>query len=192
VIWCPGSTTRPAIQAEKIIWAAVALSAGMGAVPFGINIGFFLAVSAGLVVYLGELYGFVYTKREAAALVVQLFKSCGWTWTASTFGLKFMAEVLKGAGVITMGGATPIGMALDAVLSGAITYAIGFTTLRYLERNRELPAEAMRSEFRSRFQEGMVILREQTRQRSAELSTELSTELRTRYDTAKRQLKKDS
>ena len=121
--------------------------------------------------------------------MVQLFKSCGWTWTASTFGLKFMAEVLKGAGIITMGGATPVGMALDAVLCGAVTYAIGFTTLRYLERNRELPAEVMRTEFRTRFAEGMVILREQARQRSAELSTELSTEVRARYDTAARQLK---
>jgi uncharacterized protein (DUF697 family) len=104
-------------RAEKVIWAAVALSAGMGVVPFGINIGFFLAVSGGLVICLGELYGYTYTKREAAALVVRLFKSCGWTWTASAFGLKFMAEVLKGAGVITMGGATPVGMALDATLS---------------------------------------------------------------------------
>lgn len=179
-------------KAEKIIWAAVALSAGMGAVPFGINIGFFLAVSAGLVVYLGEMYGYIYTKREAAALVVQLFKSCGWTWTASTFGLKFMAEVLKGAGVITMGGATPVGMALDAVLCGAVTYAIGFTTLRYLERNRELPAEVMRTEFRARFTEGMAILREQARQRSTELSTELGTEFRARYDTAARQLKENA
>jgi len=39
-------------KAEKAIWAAVALSAGMGVAPFGINIGFFFAVSSGLVIYL--------------------------------------------------------------------------------------------------------------------------------------------
>ena len=172
-------------RAEKAIWAAVATSAGMGVVPFGINIGFFLAVSSGLVIYLGELYGYTYTKHDAAALIVRLFKACGWTWTASTFGLKFMAEVLKGAGVITMGGATPVGMALDATLSGAITYAIGFTTLRYLEQNRNLSAEEIRREFQVRFKEGRDALREQARQRG----TELSTELRTRYDTAAHQLK---
>ena len=171
-------------RAEKAIWAAVATSAGMGVVPFGINIGFFLAVSSGLVIYLGELYGYTYTKHDAAALIVRLFKACGWTWTASTFGLKFMAEVLKGAGVITMGGATPVGMALDAT-SGAITYAIGFTTLRYLEQNRNLSAEEIRREFQVRFKEGRDALREQARQRG----TELSTELRTRYDTAAQQLK---
>jgi uncharacterized protein (DUF697 family) len=179
-------------KAEKLIWAAVALSAGMGGVPFGINFGFFIAVSGGLVVCLGELYGYIYTKQEAAALVVQLFKSCGLTWTATAFGLKFMAEVLKVSGVVTMGVATPAGMALDAVLCGAVTYAVGFTTLRYLERNRELPAEVMRTEFRTRFTEGMAILREQARQRSAELSTELSTEARARYDTAARQLKESA
>jgi uncharacterized protein (DUF697 family) len=179
-------------KAEKIIWAAVALSAGMGAVPFGINFGFFIAVSGGLVVCLGEMYGYIYTKSEAAELVVQLFKGCGLTWTATAFGLKFMAEVLKVSGLVTMGVATPAGMALDAVLCGAVTYAVGFTTLRYLEQNRELPAEVLRTEFRTRFTEGMAILREQARQRSAELSTELGTEVRARYDTAAHQLKESA
>jgi uncharacterized protein (DUF697 family) len=173
-------------KAEKAIWAAVALSAGMGFVPFGINIGFFVAVSTGLIIYLGELYGYTYTKQDAAALLVQLFKSCGWSWGAYTFGLKFMAEVLKGAGIITMGGATPVGMALDAALTGGVTYAVGFTTVRYLQRDRNLSAEEMRSEFRARFKEGADILREQARQRG----TELSAQARSRYEIAARQLKK--
>jgi uncharacterized protein (DUF697 family) len=161
----------------------------MGVAPFGINIGFFLAVSSGLVIYLGELYGYTYTKRDAAALLKHLFRSCGWSFGAYTFGLKFMAEVLKGAGVITLGGATPIGMALDAALSGAVTYAVGFTTVRYLEKNQELSADEIRAEFRARFKEGTDRLQEQARERSAELSTELSTEIRSRYETAARQLK---
>lgn len=172
-------------KAEKAIWAAVALSGGMGLVPFGINIGFFLAVSSGLVIYLGELYGYTYTKRDAAALLTHLFKSCGWSFTTYAFGLKFMAEVLKGAGVITLGGATPAGMALDAALSGAVTYAVGFTTVRYLEKNKNLSADEIRREFRARFKEGTDSLREQARQRS----TELSTEIRSHYDIAARQLK---
>jgi len=176
-------------KAEKAIWAAVALSAGMGVAPFGINIGFFLAVSSGLVIYLGELYGYTYTKRDAAALLKHLFRSCGWSFGAYTFGLKFMAEVLKGAGVITLGGATPVGMALDAALSGAVTYAVGFTTVRYLEKNQELSADEIRAEFRARFKEGTDRLQEQARERSAELSTELNTEIRSRYETAARQLK---
>jgi uncharacterized protein (DUF697 family) len=172
-------------KARKAIWAAVALSAGMGVVPFGINIAWFFAVSTGLIVYLGELYGYTYTKREAAALLTQLFNSCGWTWGAYIFGMKFMAEALKGAGIITMGGATPLGMALDATLAGSITYAVGFTTVKYLEQNKNLSAAEMRREFRARFEEGKDRVRELTRQRAAELGTEA----RSRYQTAARQLR---
>ncbi len=172
-------------KAEKAIWAATGLAAGMGAVPFGINIAWFFAVSTGLVAYLGELYGYMYTKREAAALVTQLFKSCGWSWGAYMFGMKFMAEALKGTGIITMGGATPVGMALDATLSGSITYAVGFTTVKYLEKNGELSPAEMRREFRARIEDGKDRVQELARQRGAELGTEI----RSRYDTASRQLK---
>lgn len=172
-------------KAQKAIWAAVALAAGMGVVPFGINIAWFFAVSTGLITYLGELYGYTYTKREAAALLKQVFKSCGWSWGAYMFGMKFMAEALKGAGVITMGGATPVGMVLDATLAGSVTYAVGFTTVKYLEENNELSAADMRREFRARLEEGKDRVRELARQHGAELSTEA----RSRYEMAARQLK---
>jgi hypothetical protein len=61
-------------RAQSAIWAAVALSMGMGVVPFGINIGWFFAVSTGLILYLGELYGYTYTKEQAAALLRELFR----------------------------------------------------------------------------------------------------------------------
>lgn len=101
------------------------------------------------------------------------------------FGMKFMAEALKGAGVITMGGATPVGMALDATLAGSVTYAVGFTTVKYLEENNELSAADMRREFRAQLEEGKDRVRELARQHGAELSTEA----RSRYEMAARQLK---
>jgi uncharacterized protein (DUF697 family) len=181
------STTEDKVgKAHKAIRAAVALSAGMGVVPFGINIAWFFAVSTGLIVYLGELYGYTYTKREAAALLTQLFKSSGWSWGAYMFGMKFMAEALKGAGIMTMGGATPIGMALDATLAGSITYAVGFTTMKYLEEDQDLSAAEMRREFRARFADGKERVREMTRQRG----TDLGAEIRSRYETAARQLRR--
>jgi len=172
-------------RAQSAIWAAVALSMGMGVVPFGINIGWFFAVSTGLILYLGELYGYTYTKEQAAALLKELFRSCGWTWGAYAFGMKFMAEVLKGAGIITMGGATPVGMALDAALSGGITYAVGFTVMKHFEQNEDMSTAAMRLEFRARFAEGKDKVRDLARQRGSELGTEF----RARYETAARQLK---
>jgi uncharacterized protein (DUF697 family) len=170
-------------KARRAIRAAVALSAGMGVVPFGINIGWFFAVSTGLIVYLGELYGYTYTKRQAAALLTQLFRSSGWSWGAYVFGMKFMAEALKGAGIITMGGATPVGMALDATLAGSVTYAVGFTTVRYLEQDQDLSAASMRREFRARFAEGKDLVQEMARQRG----TELRAEIRSRYRMAARE-----
>jgi uncharacterized protein (DUF697 family) len=161
---------------------------GMGAVPFGINIGWFFAVSTGLIIYLGELYGYTYTKREAASLLKQFLQTSGWAWGAYVFGTKFMAEVLKGAGIITMGGATPVGMALDAILCGGITYAVGYTTLKYFEKNQELPAIEMRHEFRMRFAEGKERAQELARQRTAELATDA----RSRYATTTAQLKQSS
>jgi uncharacterized protein (DUF697 family) len=181
-----GTTEDKDGKARRAVLAAVALSAGMGVVPFGINIAWFFAVSTGLIVYLGELYGYTYTKRQAAALLTQLFKSSGWTWAAYMFGLKFMAEALKGAGIITMGGATPVGMALDATLAGSVTYAVGFTTLKYLEQNQDISAADMRREFRARFAEGKDHVQELVRQHG----TELGTEIRSRYETAARQLKR--
>jgi uncharacterized protein (DUF697 family) len=179
-----GTTEDKERKAHNAILAATALSAGMGAVPFGINIAWFFAVSTGLITYLGELYGYTYTKREAAALLKYLFKSCGWSWTAYAFGMKFMAEALKGAGIITMGGATPVGMALDAILAGSVTYAVGFTTVKYLEQDQHVSAAEVRLEFRARLEEGKERVRELARQRGAELGTEV----RSRYETAARQL----
>ncbi len=178
-----GTTEDKDRKAHNAILAATALSAGMGAVPFGINIAWFFAVSTGLIIYLGELYGYTYTKREAAALLKHLFKSCGWSWGAYAFGWKFMAEALKGAGIITIGGATPVGMALDAILAGGVTYAVGFTTVKYLEQDQNVSATEVRLEFRARLEEGKNRVRELTRQRGAELGTEI----RSRYETAVRQ-----
>jgi hypothetical protein len=67
-------------KAHKAIWAAVALSAGMGVVPFGINIAWFFAVTTGLIVYLGELYGYAYTRRNAAWRKLIFVSGCVAAW----------------------------------------------------------------------------------------------------------------
>lgn len=89
-----------------------------------------------MVVFLGGTCDYDVSHEDAGKLIRQIFGAVGWTWMASVLGLKFFAEVLKGAGVITMGGATPVGMALDAALAGAVTYALGYTTKDYFARGR--------------------------------------------------------
>jgi hypothetical protein len=44
-------------KADAIIWAAVTVNAGLGAVPFGINNWTFIGVNTAMVVWLGTTYG---------------------------------------------------------------------------------------------------------------------------------------
>jgi hypothetical protein len=71
-----------------------------------------------------------------------------------TLGLKFFAEFLKGAGVITMGGATAAGMALDAALAGAVTFAIGFTAEAFLQSGQRMSPQDIGRTFRKNLEKG--------------------------------------
>jgi uncharacterized protein (DUF697 family) len=159
---------NPQARAEAAIWAAVLLNVGMGVAPFGVDIAWFFAVLAGLIVVLGEQYGFVYSKQEAGQLVKEMFKILNFSWAAIGFGLTFMGEALKGVGVLSMGGVTPAGMALNGVLAGAVTYAAGYTVKKFLENNRSMSAEQMRTEFRQRFAEGRVKAQDAVKQHAIE------------------------
>jgi uncharacterized protein (DUF697 family) len=141
-------------KAEAIIWMNVVANAGMGAVPLGINTWTFIGANTAMIVALGHLYGYTLTKERAGALLRQMFSAVGLTWAASILGMKFFAEILKGAGVITMGGATVGGMALDAVLCGAISYAIGYTSKMYFVNGCSLTSHQMSAEFKKQFAEG--------------------------------------
>lgn len=141
-------------KAAAAIWAAVLINAGLGAVPLGINIWTFIGVSTVMVVALGQIHGYHLSNEGAGELIKEIFKAAGFQFLALGLGLKFFAEVLKGAGVITMGGATVAGMALDAVLCGAVTYALGYTTKAYFEKNRVMSKDELRQQFMSSYEEG--------------------------------------
>ncbi|MEJ2867382.1 DUF697 domain-containing protein [Actinomycetospora sp. OC33-EN08] len=147
-------------KADAAIWAAVALNTGLGAVPFGVNIWTFLGVTSVLVVALGAIYGHSVSHEGAGKIIKQIFMSVGATTLALTIGMKFFVEVMKGAGVITMGGATAAGMALDAVLCGAVTYAIGFTSKKYFQQDQQMSPQQMKAEFNRSFDEGKSKVRE--------------------------------
>ena len=59
-----------------------------------------------------------------------------------------------GQGVFSLGGPTIIGMVHDAVLDGAISYALGYTAKTSFSRACTLEKAEMRREFRTRFAEG--------------------------------------
>jgi uncharacterized protein (DUF697 family) len=141
-------------KADGIIWVAVLTNAGLGVVPFGINLWTFVGANTLLVVFLGSIYEYTVSNEDAGKLIKQIFGAVGWTWMASVLGLKFFAEVLKGAGVITLGGATVAGMALDATLAGAVTYALGYTAKDYFAKGKKMSKSDLENEFKSRFEEG--------------------------------------
>jgi len=147
-------------KAEAIIWTNVLFNAGMGAFPFGLNIWPFVGSNVTGIVALGHLYGFTTNREQAGALMRQIFSAVGVTWGASYLGTKFFLEVLKGVGIFSAGwiplGApfAVTGLALDAVLDGAITYAVGYTAKVHFSRNCTLEKAEMRKEFRKRFDEG--------------------------------------
>jgi hypothetical protein len=76
-------------------------------------------------------------------------------------------------GAISGGTTYAVGMAFDAVWNGALTYAIGYTTLKYFEQNRELTDEETRAEFHARLAEGRArvtaVVREQAAAKSGQL-----------------------
>lgn len=149
-----GKATDKGDQADGVIWTAVLANAGMGVLPLGINIWTFAAANTLMVVVLGGIYEYHLSKEDAGKLIRQIFGAVGWTWMASVLGLKFFAEVLKGVGVITMGGTTVAGMALDATLAGAITYALGYTTKDYFARGKRMSKSELERHFKSKFEEG--------------------------------------
>lgn len=147
-------------QANAIVWSAVALNAGLGLVPLGINVWTFIAVSTVMIAWLGRVYGQTLTNEKAGQLMKQIFYSVGMMFFMTTLGLKFFAEVLKGAGIITMGGTTAVGMALDAVLMGAITYALGFTSKEMFKKNQQMSSTEIKDFFKKSFAEGKQKVKE--------------------------------
>jgi uncharacterized protein (DUF697 family) len=142
-------------KAEAIIWTNVLFNAGMGVVPLGINVWTFIGSNVTGIIALGHLYGFTTDRAQAGALIKQIFSAAGMTCLATALGLKFFSEVLKGAGVFPLGAPfTVTGLALDAVLCGAISYALAYTAKAYFSRGCTLDKAEMRKEFRTRFDEG--------------------------------------
>jgi len=141
-------------KADAVVWAAIAINTGLGAVPLGINMWTFMGVTSVMVTFLGGIYGHHLTSEGAGKLIKTIFASVGAMFFMFTLGIKFFAEVLKGAGIITMGGATVAGMALDAVLCGAVTFALGFTTKDYFKRGQQMSKEELGDKFKTLFEEG--------------------------------------
>ena len=140
-------------RAELIIWTNVLFNAGMGMVPFGIDVWVYVGANVVTIVALGYLYGFTKNRDQAGALMKQIFSAGCIVLAASYLELRFFREVLQGEGDINLGGPTIAGMALDTVLDGAISFTVSYTAKTYFSARCILESAEIRKEFRARFEE---------------------------------------
>jgi hypothetical protein len=147
----------PDEQADAIINNAMIVNAGMGLAPVGINIWTFVGVNAVMTVMLGRLYGHHLSRDGAGRMVRQIFIAVGMTNMIMILGAKFCVEVLKGVGVFTLGGATLVGMAIDSVICGAATYAVGYTMKEQFKARMQLTPQQVREKFLAHLKQGRSV-----------------------------------
>jgi uncharacterized protein (DUF697 family) len=139
-------------KAELIICANVLFNAGMGVVPFGIDMWLFVGANVAAIIALGYLYGFTKNREQRKTLIKQIFSAGCITYAASFLGIRLFSEALQGEGLFDLGGPMIIGMALDVILSGAVSYAVGYTAKVYFFRGCTLEKAEMRKEFHPRIE----------------------------------------
>ncbi|MFI5965288.1 DUF697 domain-containing protein [Streptomyces asoensis] len=143
----------PDAQSRAVIFSAVAINTGMGAVPFGINVVSFISVDVAMVVLVGSIYGCHYTNEQAAQLIKQILGSVTLSTGAYFLVAKLFAESAKAGGAAVLPFYV-MGMSLDGLLCGSITYAIGFTSRTFFKREMDLSKSEMRREFKKHYRDG--------------------------------------
>jgi uncharacterized protein (DUF697 family) len=153
-------------SAEKVIWTNVLVNAGMGLAPVGINVLTFVAANVTMIVALGHIYGYTLNREQAGGLIRQMLMSVGVTWAIAALGYKLLVEIIKVAGIATLGVVTAVAMGLDGVLCGALSYALGYTAMTYFKKGCELDKKAMGEAVRSYFAQGKSKVKEAVTNRS--------------------------
>jgi uncharacterized protein (DUF697 family) len=141
-------------QADAVVFVSVGLSSAMGFAPFGLNILVWLALNAGMLAFLGQIYGYFVSLEDAGKLVQRILLSGGFTYAISILGFKIVNELVKVLGVTTAGAATAVAMGVDGVLLGALTFAIGFTGKDYFASGKGLTDKQIASKFKDFFKKG--------------------------------------
>lgn len=141
-------------QAEKVIWTNTILNAGTAIFPLGTSVIAFIAANTTMIVSLGYIYGFTLTKEQAGGLIKQILTAVGMTWALGLFSMKLGVEVAKVAGIVTAGATTAVACSVDAVLSGGLSYALGYTSMTYFKNGCIMDKDEMRKIFLARLEEG--------------------------------------
>jgi uncharacterized protein (DUF697 family) len=141
-------------KADAIIWANVLANAGTAILPLGTSVVVFIGLNSTMIIALGLLYGYNLSKEQAAALIKQILLAVGTTWALGMISMKLGFEIGKVLGLGTGGVGTAVACGADAVMSSGLSYALGYTALKYFKNGCELDKEAMREIFKAKFAEG--------------------------------------
>jgi uncharacterized protein (DUF697 family) len=144
---------EPHEQARAVIFAAVGVNVGMGAVPFGINMFAFASVDIAMVATVGAIYGYTYSHERAGDLVKSMLTAAGFTTGMYMLAAKIFAESAKATGTAIFP-FYALGMSVDMFLTGAVTYAIGFTSKNYFENGAQMSRAQMRRAFKRNLRDG--------------------------------------
>lgn len=133
----------PDERADQICVAMAAAGVAFAAIP-GFNAPLFAAMLGAGVVAIGKVYGVTLTGEDGWKLIKQFFLAAGFTFLAAAIGLKVVTALAALTG-IGYGGA----VALDAVSSSALAFAVGKAGKAYFkgERDKHKLGKAFRDAF---------------------------------------------
>lgn len=136
----------PEVRASRIINHATAQAAFWGAWP-AVSWVALVMINMTMIVFIGRAYGYLWDRDKAKDLLFQILKGMGLSTGFLLAGTKLINDTLKLTGVATIPA-----MAADAVLGGAVTYAVGHTTMSYFKNNTRMSRDEMKAAFRDQLQ----------------------------------------
>jgi uncharacterized protein (DUF697 family) len=98
---------------------------------------------------IGESYGYAWDRQKSKEFVYQLLKGMGLATGGLLAGGKIINDLLKVSGVATLAG-----IAADAVLCGAVAYAVGETTTDYFKKGCKVDKDALKNRFKETLRQG--------------------------------------
>ena len=119
-------------KAQTALKTMTVAGVGIGFAPVMVDIAALMTAMGAGVVAIGKCYGFNLDKQGAGDLIKQFFKAAGTTYAFVFAGQKIAASFLKSNPVSYIPA-----MISDAVMCGAIAYAVGSTSEKYFRRKAE-------------------------------------------------------
>ncbi|EWY41854.1 hypothetical protein N825_24770 [Skermanella stibiiresistens SB22] len=147
-------TRTPEERSEIIINHATAQAAFWGAWP-AVSWVALVMINMTMIVFIGRAHGHLWDKEKAKGLLFQILRGMGLSTGLLLAGGKFLNDALKLTGI----GTIPA-MAADAVLCGAVTYAVGHTTHEYFKRDGRMDKNALKAAFKEQYRQAARRMRE--------------------------------